>query len=116
MPWTRLEAQLPTPTIAILMPRGLGDSIGTSSGRNGQRARARRDGHWGVPRDHRRAEIGECLRIARRAGVMRLDTEMLRREAEGHRHLEIGESIHHPVEPVECAGAETVRPAQAGAK
>src|SRR4051812_3982135 len=68
----------------------------------------------GIAVDHPGTEIGERLRLPGRTGVVRRDTEMLRREAEGHRHVEIGERVHLSIEPVDRAGAEAVGPAKPG--
>ena len=45
---------------------------------------------------------------------MRQDAELLGREAERQRHVELGERLHLPVEPIDRPGAEPVCPRQTG--
>ena len=53
---------------------------------------------------HGTAEFGEFGRHQRRAGMMRSDAAMFRREAESHRHVEVAQRIHLPVEPSQAFG------------
>src|SRR5438067_3314235 len=65
-----------------------------------------------VPVDHAGAEVREFLGDERRAGMMGGYATRLRSETECHRHVEIGERIHLPVEPIERIGTQTVGPRQ----
>ena len=69
-----------------------------------------------VALDHPPAEIGEHRRVVWRAGVVRLDAEMVGREAEGDGGVERLERFHLPVEPVLPAVAVAVPPAKPGAQ
>src|SRR5690606_30370027 len=114
MPWTSELAQLPTPTSATLI--SLDEVRVCSTGSSSGQLRCRRPLRRRIPLDHPRAELGEPLRLARRAGVVRGDPQMLGCEAEGYRHVEIREGLHLPIEPLQRIGPEAVRPGETGAQ
>lgn len=53
-----------------------------------------------VAAHHFYAKLGEALGVARRAGMVRLDTLRLRRETESQGDLEFLQRAHLPVEPI----------------
>src|SRR4051812_29863866 len=56
------------------------------------------------------------LDALRRARMVRVDPPMFRREAKCHRHVEIFESGHLPVEPIHGVFAIAIRPTKARAE
>lgn len=65
---------------------------------------------------HLCAEFGKLAGIFRRAGVVRLDAAVFRREAEGQRNIERLQLLHLEIEPLLRAGPEAVGPTQASAQ
>jgi len=86
---------MPTESITRTMARMLGSNLLFTLAKPTGRT---------VAINHGRAKVGELLRDEWRAGVMGRDAAMLRREAERHGHLEFGERVHLPVEPVHRLG------------
>src|SRR5690606_22552021 len=67
-----------------------------------------------ISADHISAKAREFVRYQRGARMMRHETAMLWREAEGTGHVEVRQRSHPPVEPVERPRGETVGPGEAG--
>src|SRR5579871_5885313 len=59
-------------------------------------------------------EIGKILWIARWTGVMPLQPQVFRREAQCHGHRKLLEAIHLALEPLIRTGTERIRPADSG--
>src|SRR4051812_32503319 len=59
---------------------------------------------------HFEAELSVFFGNLRRAGVMRGDAAVFRREAEGHGDFEISERFHLAIEPGEGVGAIEIGP------
>ena len=110
---TSPQAKLPPTARSGCEPAEVRRPVGATSTRRPGRAAAV---PGRVAAHHRGAEVGEFLGRPRRAGVVRLEPAVLRREAEGDGDIEVRQGLHLAVEPGERAGAETVGPGKTGAQ
>src|SRR5690242_17860824 len=69
-----------------------------------------------VPAHHCRAKLGELFWIPWRAGVMRGQSSVFRREAERNGHSKFIQRFHLLIEPRQRVRTEAVSPGQAGAQ
>src|SRR5215213_8882457 len=100
---------MPTESITRIMARMSSDLC-----RLGPRGRQGSSRYATVAADHPAAKIGELHGIEGWTGVVRGDAAMFRRKTKCQGDPKFRQRIHLLVEPLNCAGPETVGPGQPG--